>query len=139
MTAPGELEMANAAATGEGAVSASNGTWRMRRGATVVEGGVTFSVWAPRAERVVVHVATGAAAGEHELERSWQERGVFLATVPGVRPGDRYGFRVNDGDPLPDPMSRAQPDGVHGLSEVVDPATFVWNDGAGAACRSPTS
>jgi maltooligosyltrehalose trehalohydrolase len=130
MTAPGELEMANAAATGEGAVSASNGTWRMGRGATVVEGGVTFSVWAPRVERVVVHVATGAAAGEHELERSGKERGVFLATVPGVRPGDRYGFRVNDGDPLPDPMSRAQPDGVHGLSEVVDPATFVWNDGA---------
>jgi len=39
--------------------------WLLLRGATVTDAGVEFSVWAPRAERVVVHVATGDAAGEH--------------------------------------------------------------------------
>ncbi|MFL5606511.1 MAG: malto-oligosyltrehalose trehalohydrolase, partial [Gemmatimonadaceae bacterium] len=78
-------------------------------------------MWAPRAEHVVVHVATGAAAGDHPFIKADGERGVFSALVPGVKAGDRYGFRVNDGGPLPDPVSRSQPDGVHALSEVVDP------------------
>ena len=31
-------------------------------------------------------------------------------------------------DPLPDPRSARQPDGVHGLSELVDHSAFAWND-----------
>ena len=31
---------------------------------------------------------------------------------------------------MPDPASRFNPDDVHGPSEVVDPAAFVWEDGA---------
>jgi maltooligosyltrehalose trehalohydrolase len=32
-------------------------------------------------------------------------------------------------DPIPDPVSRSQPDGVHGLSQVIDPNRFQWTDG----------
>ena len=103
--------------------------WQMRRGALVGAEGVTFSVWAPRAREVVVHVAGGAGAGDHPLARVEGERGVWSATVSGVRAGDRYGFRIDGGDPLPDPTSRSQPDGVHALSAVVDPTQFVWQDG----------
>jgi maltooligosyltrehalose trehalohydrolase len=102
--------------------------WRLRRGATLTPSGVTFSVWAPNAERVSVQVAGGAGAGEHAMSRDDGERGVWSVSVPGVKAGDRYGFRVNGGQPLPDPASRSQPDGVHALSEVVDPGAFAWHD-----------
>jgi maltooligosyltrehalose trehalohydrolase len=43
-------------------------------------------------------------------------------------PGTRYGFLLDDDvAPLPDPRSRFQPDGVHGLSEVVElPVPAGW-------------
>ncbi len=102
--------------------------WRLRRGATITGTGASFSVWAPKAKSVVVVIATGDAAGEHELERRVGERGVFTADVAGVKAGDRYGFSLDGGDPLPDPVSRSQPEGVHALSEVVDPNAFEWHD-----------
>ena len=102
--------------------------WQLRRGATITPGGVTFTVWAPRARDVVVHVAGGSAAGDHPLTKLDGERGVWSATVPGVVAGDRYGFRLDGADPLPDPVSRSQPEGVHKLSEVVDPTQFDWED-----------
>jgi maltooligosyltrehalose trehalohydrolase len=126
-------------ATGDGSTPAARPdvAWLLRRGATLTSEGVAFSVWAPRADRVAVHVATGAGAGEHPLIKADGERGVFSALVPGVKAGDRYGFRVNDGEPLPDPVSRSQPDGVHALSEVVDPAAFVWRDTLWAGVALP--
>lgn len=103
-------------------------TWGLRRGATVTDEGTSFRVWAPTAKRVTVHLATGEARGEYPMSPSEGEAGVYVASVAGVRAGDRYGFRVNDDDPLPDPVSRAQPDGVHGLSQVIDPDAFEWSD-----------
>ena len=108
--------------------AAPKAIWGLKRGATLTDAGVEFSVWAPRAEEISVHVATGPSAGDHPMVKSTSERGVFSASVPGVTAGDRYGYRVNGGAPLPDPVSRSQPDGVHGLSEVVDPDSFAWRD-----------
>jgi maltooligosyltrehalose trehalohydrolase len=55
--------------------------------------------------------------------------GYFRGVDRHLRAGDRYGFRLDD-DPkiYPDPASRAQPDGPHGLSAVVDPRAFPWTD-----------
>src|SRR4051812_45830686 len=54
--------------------------------------------------------------------------GIFEGLVEGVHPGDRYWLRL-DGDRLrPDPVSRAQPEGPHGPSQVVDPASYKWHD-----------
>ena len=114
----------------EGDVAAEPSPWRLNRGATFAPDGVAFSVWAPKASSVVVHVATGAAAGDHSLARSDVERGVWEAGVAGVGAGDRYGYRIDGADPLPDPISRSQPAGVHGLTEVVDPDAFQWTDSA---------
>ena len=100
----------------------------MRRGASVGATRTTFSVWAPNAASVAVHVATGSGAGDHALTRDPEQRGVWTGSIPGVKAGDRYGYRIDGADPLPDPVSRAQPDGVHGLSEVVDPGAFTWTD-----------
>ena len=43
--------------------------------------------------------------------------------------GTLYRYRVNEEWGYPDPCSRSQPEGVHGPSQVVDPAVFRWTDG----------
>ena len=48
--------------------------------------------------------------------------------VPEARAGSRYGFRIDGDLVVPDPASRFQPDDVHGLSLVVDPASYGWSD-----------
>ncbi|HEX6771779.1 MAG TPA: malto-oligosyltrehalose trehalohydrolase [Acidobacteriaceae bacterium] len=88
-----------------------------------------FRVWAPRAKRVRV-VVDGEQYGMQREPRDW-----WAATVEKAQPGSRYGFLLDDEDsPLPDPRSARQPEGVHGLSEIVDHATFRWSD---AAWRAP--
>jgi maltooligosyltrehalose trehalohydrolase len=39
-----------------------------------------------------------------------------------------YAFRLDGGDPRPDPRSAWQPYGVHGPSRTFDPATHEWQD-----------
>ncbi|MGH7665557.1 MAG: malto-oligosyltrehalose trehalohydrolase [Gemmatimonadaceae bacterium] len=106
------------------------GTWSLDRGARVLgHGGVRFSVWAPRADRVAVVLHDGHGAERvHDFEPG--DGGVFEATVPDARAGNDYRFRLDGARDLPDPVSRMQPDGVHGPSRVVDPAGFHWTDSA---------
>jgi maltooligosyltrehalose trehalohydrolase len=52
----------------------------------------------------------------------------FEGVVPDARPGDLYSLVVNEGKERPDPVSRSQPQGVHGPSQIVDPDSFVWSD-----------
>ncbi len=47
-----------------------------------------------------------------------------------ARPGDRYSYIVNGGNPLPDPVSRFLPEGVHGRTEIVDHSQYEWKDGS---------
>ena len=123
MTYPASLE-----ASREGDVRTEGPTWKLHRGASVLPNGVTFTVWAPIATSMTVHIASGDAAGEYPLARSETERGVWTANIAKARAGDRYGYRIDGAEPLPDPVSRSQPDGVHALSEVIDADSFVWTD-----------
>jgi maltooligosyltrehalose trehalohydrolase len=82
---------------------------------------VDFEVWAPQASAVAVRV-NGA---DHALERDGEYR---RGSAP-ARHGDDYLFVV-DGDALPDPCSRRQPDGVRGPSRIVDTSTFGWSAAA---------
>jgi maltooligosyltrehalose trehalohydrolase len=52
----------------------------------------------------------------------------FELVIPDASPGDTYSFVFEDGRERPDPVSRAQPHGVHGPSQVVDPEAFAWSD-----------
>ncbi len=99
-----------------------------RFGARVAREGTAFRVWAPSARRATVVVESGKRTGEYELAAHGQ--GVFSASVDGVGAGDLYRFRLDGGDPMPDPASRFQPVGVHGPSEIVDPSGYRWHDGA---------
>ncbi len=57
--------------------------------------------------------------------------GWWSVEVPEADYGADYGFLLDDRtDPLPDPRSRWQPDGVHGLSRLYDPHAYEWSDSA---------
>ena len=97
-------------------------SWRPTFGAALVDDGISFSVWAPNAERGVELVLADRRVAMTSLGD-----GRYEVTVRGVGAGTRYQFALDGGDPRPDPYSRSQPEGVHGPSEVVDPA-FAWTD-----------
>lgn len=78
-------------------------------------------VWAPRAQRVELHGGTPLIQ-----QGDWWEAPVAL------RPGDRYGFIVDGNGPMPDPRSRFQPDGVHGLSQLVESGGRTDTAGVGS-------
>jgi maltooligosyltrehalose trehalohydrolase len=98
---------------------------RRRRGigAELVGDGVSFRVWAPAHSRVSVVLKDSEVSLDREAD------GYFSRLIANVRAGARYRFRLGDEKTLyPDPASRYQPDGPHGASEVVDPASFRWRD-----------
>jgi maltooligosyltrehalose trehalohydrolase len=80
-----------------------------------------FTVWAPHADTVEVRggdvsvVLTRGTDGYHRGSAPWG-------------PGALYHYALDGGPALPDPVSRAQPEGVHGPSQVVD-LSFPWSDG----------
>ncbi len=102
--------------------------WALDRGARVLpnDAGVHFSVWAPNATTVAVRLRTGRARGDVPLTHDGH--GVFEDTVSNARAGDDYVYLLDGRLERPDPVSRWQPEGVHGPSRVADPADFAWND-----------
>lgn len=99
-----------------------------RLGATAVGEGVEFLVWAPRASRVDVAIGDPV---EREAPLEPVGRGYHRGVVPGAAPGTRYRFRLDGGEPLPDPASRHQPGGVSGPSAVVEAGEPAGPDWAG--------
>lgn len=79
-----------------------------------------FRVWAPRATRMTLWLD----GTRHPMT---DDGGGWWTTAAA---GRDYGYLIDDADtPRPDPRSRRQPDGVHGLSRVFDPGAYAWQDG----------
>jgi maltooligosyltrehalose trehalohydrolase len=95
-------------------------------GAVASAGGTTFRIWAPAGNTVDIVIIGRDGEQVHELTPT--QSGWFEAHVAGVGAGDRYWIRLNGSETYPDPLSRSQPDGVHGASEVMDAAAFNWTD-----------
>jgi maltooligosyltrehalose trehalohydrolase len=87
------------------------------------DGRYEFLVWAPRAEKVELHIVTSP---ERFVEMRPEARGYHRAAVDSLKPGDRYFYRLDGGADRPDPASRRQPD-VHGPSEIPE-LRFDWCD-----------
>jgi len=80
-----------------------------------------FEVWAPNAGRVELDTVA-------ELILMTQGNGGWWSIeVPDGTVTD-YGFRLDGGEPLPDPRSPWQPTGPHGRSRVVDHESYRWSD-----------
>jgi maltooligosyltrehalose trehalohydrolase len=79
----------------------------------------TFRVWSPHAAAVEVETALGrqpmAAVGT----------GWWTCDIDGLGECVDYWFRLDGGEAMPDPRSRAQPTGVHGPSRLVEVAPPV--------------
>jgi maltooligosyltrehalose trehalohydrolase len=101
---------------------------RLPAGAELTADGVGFRVWAPAAPSVDVILESGPGSPA-ALALDPEGDGHFSATVAGAGAGTRYRFRLGGAErALPDPVSRFQPEGPHGPSEVVDAAAFEWSD-----------
>ena len=66
--------------------------------------------------------------GRRPMALSARDEGLFELAVPGIAPGARYQYRLDGERYRPDPVSRHQPEGVHGPSAVVDAGRFPWTD-----------
>jgi len=64
----------------------------------------------------------------HTVPMERHADGLHTAIVQGVTPGSRYVYLLDGERTRPDPVSRFQPEGVHGPSGVVNPHAFPWTD-----------
>jgi maltooligosyltrehalose trehalohydrolase len=92
-------------------------------GAVLQDGVTTFRVWAPRCRSVDVVIE-----GRKPEALTAREEGLFERTLGGVGAAIRYQYRLDGERYRPDPVSRFQPEGVHGPSVVVDPGRYPWTD-----------
>jgi maltooligosyltrehalose trehalohydrolase len=85
--------------------------------------GVHFRVWAPKRKEVRL------VLDDRSFPLEPESKGYFSGTAASARAGSLYKFKLDEDDYLyPDPESRFQPDGPHGYSQVIDPASFRWTD-----------
>lgn len=96
-------------------------------GATrLADGAASFQVWAPRCERIDLLLESCANPRRVEMDRG--EDRVFKVTLEDAPVGCRYMYLLHGATKRPDPVSRYQPEGVHGPSELVDPRGYPWGD-----------
>jgi len=88
------------------------------------DGRCRFRVWSPLSERVHLHII---APKECLVCMEPKHLGYHMAVVEGIQAGTRYRYRLSNDSEFPDPVSRYQPEGVHGPSEVID-HQFEWHD-----------
>ena len=82
----------------------------------------TLRVWAPGKDRVEAEVDGVRLAMSAGPDGWWQ------VDAPDAGPGTDYAFRLDGGEPRPDPRSSWQPQGVHAPSRLVDHDAFAWTD-----------
>jgi maltooligosyltrehalose trehalohydrolase len=93
--------------------------------APLATGGWSFSVWAPRHERLEVRLL-GNRPEAVPMKRD--SMGYHTVVASTAQAGGKYFYRFGDSHERPDPASRRQPEGVHGPSELVDLRDFEWTD-----------
>jgi maltooligosyltrehalose trehalohydrolase len=98
---------------------------RRTLGVTFTNDSAVVRVWAPLAEAVSLRIC------HQDMIIPLQNNGSYWQTTTGqLKPGDTYTFILNNTTERPDPVSLSQPESVHGPSQAVDTAQFVWTDTA---------
>ena len=96
-------------------------------GAACWGAGARFRLWAPGARRVELRLLR--AGNERGEEMTPAGDGFVQCDIDDARPGDLYGYRIDERITVPDPGARFQPGDVHGFSELIDPGAYDWRDG----------
>jgi maltooligosyltrehalose trehalohydrolase len=106
--------------------SRARSSWKLRFGASVLDDGkVEFRVWAPKLDNIALRIL-----GKHPrtIPMSPASDSEFFVIASEVFEGSDYVFLLEGNRERPDPVSRWQPEGVHGPSRIVDPGSFPWSD-----------
>ena len=83
-----------------------------------------FRMWAPAAQTVQLHLErSGSLLSMKPVDNGW-----WCLRVPDAAAGVDYRYVLDGAEPLPDPRSAWQPQGVHGPSRVLDHSAFEWTD-----------
>lgn len=85
-----------------------------------------FQVWAPSAHQVTLRLIR--EGGEQDIAMTRDSDDEHFSLTLHAHPGDKYFYIVDGSKPVPDPVSRLLPDGVHGPTEIVNPQQFAWAD-----------
>jgi maltooligosyltrehalose trehalohydrolase len=94
-------------------------------GATLRGNKAEFRVWAPIPNEITLRLTR---IGERPVDIRMRRYGEDFVATAAARAGDRYVYVLQNSPPIPDPVSRFLPEGVHGPSEIVDPSAFHWTD-----------
>lgn len=86
------------------------------------EGTVRFRLWAPNQSSVTLVLEDRPLV----LPMEARADGFFELVTEEAEHGSRYRYQLADGDRVPDPISRYQPEDVHGPSSVIDAKTYRW-------------
>ncbi|MDA3877965.1 MAG: malto-oligosyltrehalose trehalohydrolase [Halothiobacillus sp.] len=94
-------------------------------------GNIRFRLWAPAVRKVEL-ILEQDSGEKNTLPMDSLADGWFqIDTLPlQAKPGALYHYRLDDELDVPDPASRANPQDVHGPSQVVDATAFIWQDDA---------
>ncbi|HMC45564.1 MAG TPA: malto-oligosyltrehalose trehalohydrolase, partial [Caballeronia sp.] len=98
-------------------------------GAHLTDAGHTrYRFWAPSLKTVQLELyPNGESAAPTLIDMTPAGDGWFEARAEGGA-GTRYRYRISADLAVPDPVSRFQPDDVHGPSEVIDARTYRWEN-----------
>lgn len=91
------------------------------------DGSCRFSLWAPDMKAVDLKLCLPEESGYAAMEEK-DDKGYWRVTLDKISPDTTYMFRLNNGQEIPDPASHYQPDGVHGVSQVICHNDFQWDD-----------
>jgi maltooligosyltrehalose trehalohydrolase len=112
-------------------VAAELPTWRHYAVGSEIgpEGTVHSRVWAPRRAAVsfIEFGTNDERLNATELEP--EGNGYFSGVIASAHADTRYKLRLDDTVEYPDPLSRFQPAGPHGPSQLIDPRQYSWRDG----------
>lgn len=86
------------------------------------EKGVQFYYWFPSTQQC--SILWKRQDKEYSLPLKKEENGVYSGFIKEMKPGDRYLIEAKGIGRVADPYSLFQPDGVHGDSQIIDPALF---------------
>ncbi len=103
--------------------------WILNIGAEVLSNkSVRFRVWAPKVQEMAL--LTIKEGNTNILTMKHDEFGYYEVITDSVQAGGCYKYLLNGKDHYPDPASRHQPYGVHGVSQIISPKDFLWEDGS---------
>lgn len=106
----------------------SYGTLKMEPYGTTFlnDGSVEFNFWAPNAIDIKLCLKIDGELKEFEMAK--KKNGFYTTTNNLATDGTLYCYKINNEINVPDPASRYQPDDVHGLSKLINPNNFDWED-----------